>query len=58
MNALKHFYLTVFQLVRQVWFFPRSVANVLEQRRQQVVRNDLEAERLDRIRHPDKYLGK
>ncbi|MGD0087355.1 MAG: hypothetical protein ABSC24_09520 [Verrucomicrobiota bacterium] len=46
------------QLVRQVWFFPRSVANALEQRRQQVVRNDLEAERLDRIRHPDKYLGK
>jgi hypothetical protein len=58
MNALKLFCMTFIQLVRQVWFFPRSVANALEQRRQQVVRNDLEAERLDRIRHPDKYLGK
>ena len=58
MNALKHFYLTFIRLVRQIWFVPRSVANALEQRRQQVVRNDLEAERLDRIRHPDKYLGK
>ena len=57
-NTLKFIYLTIIQLVRQVWFFPRSVANALEQRRQQVVRNDLEAERLDRIRHPDKYLGK
>jgi len=53
MNALKLFCMSFVQLVRQVWFFPRSVANALEQRRQQVVRNDLEAERLDRIRHPD-----
>jgi hypothetical protein len=58
MNALKLFCMTFIQLVRQVWLFPRSIANALEQRRQQVVRNDLEAERLDRIRHPDKYLGK
>jgi hypothetical protein len=58
MNALKLFWMTFIQLVRQVWCFPRSIANALEQRRQQVVRNDLEAERLDRIRHPDKYLGK
>ena len=58
MNTLKLFCMTFVKWVRQVWFFPRSVANALEQRRQQVVRNDLEAERLDRIRHPDKYLGK
>jgi len=58
MNALKLFCMSFAQLVRQIWFFPRSVAHALEQRRQQVVRNDLEAERLDRIRHPDKYLGK
>ena len=58
MNDLKRFCMTFIQRVRQIWFFPRSIANALEQRRQQAVRNDLEAERLDRIRHPDKYLGK
>jgi len=58
MNTLKLICLTFTQLVRQVWFFPQSVTNALKQRRQQAVRNDLEAERLDRIRNPSKYLGK
>ena len=58
MNALKLVYLSFIQLVRQVWFFPQSVANVLKERRLQAARNELEAERLDRIRNPSKYLGK
>jgi hypothetical protein len=58
MKTLKLFCLTFVQLVKQVWFFPQTITNVLEQRRQQAVRNDLEAERLDRIRNPSKYLGK
>lgn len=41
-----------FRLLRQ------SLANVFEQRRRQVVRDEQEAERLDRIRHPAKYRGK
>jgi len=40
------------------WLLPQSVANAAKQRRQQVVLNGLEAERLDRIRNPSKYLGK
>ena len=58
MHTLKLIYLNIIQRVKQVWFFPQSVANAVKQRRQQVVLNELEAERLDRIRNPSKYLGK
>ena len=58
MHTLKVIYLTILQLVKQVWLLPQSVANAVNQRRRQVVLNELEAERLDRIRNPLKYLGK
>ena len=44
-------------LVRQVWLLPQTIVNAVQQRRQQVALNALEAERLDRIRNPSKYLG-
>ena len=58
MYLLKLICLTIIQLIKQAWLLPRSVANAVKQRRRQVVRNELEAERLDRIRNPSKYLGK
>jgi hypothetical protein len=58
MPTLKLICLNIIQLVKSVWFFPQSVANAVKQRRRQVVLNELEAERLDRIRNPLKYLGK
>jgi hypothetical protein len=58
MHTLKLICLTILQLVKQVWFLPQSVANAVNQRRRQVVLNEHEAERLDRIRNPLKYLGK
>jgi hypothetical protein len=58
MKTLKLICLTFVQWVKQVWFLPQSVANALQQRRRQAVLNEHEAERLDRIRNPDKYLGK
>jgi hypothetical protein len=58
MYALKLIWLTIILLVKQAWFLPRSVATAVKQRRRQFVLNDLEAERLDRIRNPSKYLGK
>jgi len=58
MHTLKLICLTILQLVKQVWFLPQSVANAVRQRRRQIVLNELEAERLDRIRNPLKYLGK
>ena len=48
----------IIRLVKQAWLLPQSVAIAVKQRRRQTVLNELEAERLDRIRNPWKYLGK
>jgi hypothetical protein len=58
MHNLKLICLTILQLVKQVWFLPQSIANAVKQRRARIVWNELEVERLDRIRNPSKYLGK
>jgi len=58
MQTLKLICLTIIQLAKRIWFLPQSIIIALKQRRQQVARNDLEIERLDRIRNPSKYLGK
>jgi len=50
-NTLKLIFRTLIQL-------PQTIADVFKQRRLQVVRDELEAERLDRIRNPSKYRGK
>ena len=56
--ALKTFFRSVLQLVKQLWELPQTIGNVVKQRRLQTVLNENEAERLDRIRNPSKYLGK
>ena len=58
MHTLKLICLTIIQLLKQAWLLPQSVVIAVQQRRRQIVRNELEAERLDRIRNPSKYLGK
>jgi hypothetical protein len=58
MHTLKLIYLTFIQLVKQAWLLPQSIANATKQRRQRGVLNEHEAERLDRIRNPSKYLGR
>lgn len=58
MQTLKLIGLTLLQLVKQIWFVPQSVANAVKLRRQRIVWNEHEAERLDRIRNPSKYLGR
>ena len=58
MDKLKLICLTIIQLIKQVWLLPQSVAMAAQQRRRQIVLNEQEAERLDRIRNPSKYLGK
>ena len=57
-NIPKLICLTIIQLAKQAWLLPQSIANAVEQRRRQTVLIELEAERLDRIRNPSKYLGK
>jgi hypothetical protein len=58
MKRLKFICLAVIQLARQVCLLPQSFAIAVKRKQQWAVRNKLEAERLDRIRNPDKYLGK
>jgi hypothetical protein len=58
MRILKVICLTIVELVKQAGAFPAAIAANLRKRRRRVEVNEVEAERLDRIRHPSKYLGK
>ena len=58
MHALKLIYLALLQLVKQAWLLPQSITSAIRYRRQQIAWDEHEAERLDRIRNPSKYLGK
>ena len=58
MRILTFVFLTIFQWAKQVCLLPQVVTAALRQRRRQILRNQGEAERLDRIRNPSKYLGK
>ena len=58
MNILKLIGLTFIQLCRQVWLLPQTISDAIKHRQQQTIVNELETERLDRIRNPEKYRGK
>jgi hypothetical protein len=58
LNILMLICMTLIQTVKQVWLLPQTVANAFKLRRRQIVRNEHEIERLDRLRNPSKYLGK
>ena len=48
----------IIQVLKQIFRFPQAIAEAVKARQRRVVLNDLEAERLDRIRNPSKYRGK
>ena len=58
MRTLKLICLTVIGLVKQTWLLPQSVAAARQKRRHRIARDELEMERLDRIRNPSKYIGR
>ena len=58
MRILKQICMATVLLVREVCLLPQTIANGFKEKRSSMVRNDLEAERLDRIRNPSKYRGK
>ncbi|HWX19705.1 MAG TPA: hypothetical protein VN578_07345 [Candidatus Binatia bacterium] len=58
MHVIKLIFLTIFNLFKQVWLLPHTVARALLQRRRQLARREIETERLDRIRNPAKYAGR
>jgi hypothetical protein len=49
---------TIAGLVDHFQQFPERLAAAAKERHQQTVLIEQEAERLDRIRHPEKYRGK
>lgn len=49
---------TLTELIKQVRLIPQNLAKAAKKRQLQAVHNEQEAERLDRIRNPSKYLGK
>ena len=58
MQLLKLIYLPIIQLAKRVRSLPKLVTNAHEQTLQQLMLDELETERLDRIRNPSKYRGK
>jgi hypothetical protein len=58
MNTFKLIWLTMVRLAKQAWLLPQTIADALQQRRQQLARHQSESERLDRIRNPSKYRGR
>ena len=58
MNRLNQLGLTIGRIIRRVRLMPQTIMNRARQRQQQMVLNELEVERLDRIRNPEKYRGK
>jgi hypothetical protein len=57
MYLLEVIFRTIVNLVKQAWLLPQTVAMALQQRRRQLARQEVETERLDRIRNPSKYVG-
>jgi len=58
MKTLKQICLTIGEWIKQICALPGTVAKAFKQHKHQAGLNELEAERLDRIRNPDKYRGK
>nr|AUN37534.1 hypothetical protein [uncultured bacterium] len=58
MNPLKSILRALFRLLKSVVLLPQNIRVALQRRQDQVAVNEREAERLDRIRNPSKYLGK
>ncbi len=48
----------IVNLIKQAWLLPQTMTRNHQQQRRQITRQRSEAERLDRIRQPWKYLGK
>ena len=57
-RLLKLVCLTIIELAKQIRTFPGLIATSIRNWRREVKVDTTEAERLDRIRHPSKYLGK
>jgi len=57
-NIFKLIGLTVIHIAEQVWLLPKTISDAARQRQHRTILYKLEVERLDRIRHPEKYRGR
>ncbi len=58
MKTLALIWLTFVEWIKQLGRLPAAAAKALQHRQRQAGLNASEAERLDRIRNPEKYRGK
>jgi hypothetical protein len=58
LNMMKNLRLALDRLLKQVCLVSKTIANAGKQRQRQLILNQREAERLDRILNPSKYRGK
>ena len=58
MQIGKIIYRAIAYIVQQAWCLPQSIGIAVKRRRREAIQAETEAERLDRIRNPSKYLGK
>jgi hypothetical protein len=58
MNPLSLILQALVQSFKRAWLLPQTLANALKKRRLQVVQNEQEVERLDRLRNPSNYRGR
>jgi hypothetical protein len=58
MHFLKLIRLSIVQTARQIRLISRVIGTAVRQWRQRAAFKEAEIERIDRIRHPYKYLGK
>jgi hypothetical protein len=58
MNTLKLIRLAFIQMIQAAWSLPKTISNAHKLRQERIVMKEFQAERLDRIRNPEKYRGK
>jgi hypothetical protein len=58
MRKIKALYLTIWHWLRQVCLHPQTLADAARKKQRRSVVSEDEAERLDRLRNPSKYMGK
>ena len=58
MSIILRIYLTVIQLLKQIYALPADFLGAVKARRRRIELKEREAERLDRICNPLKYRGK
>ena len=58
MHTLKLVYIRFVEMIRQIRLMPQTIVIAVRRQQGREERDLIEAERLDRLRHPSKYLGR